>query len=596
MKKMLFWCIGLFWLTPAFASWLDNLNEPAEPPTMEEAFQVDATINNDNTITAQFTIAEGNYLYRDKIRFTIDGDTPIQILPFSLPEGKLKQDDIFGETAVFFDSFTQSLALSRGQAATPATLTIYYQGCSETFNICYPPTQQTIALTLPAHQQSVNSVDIAAPLSESDRLAQSLAEDGWFTIILSFLGIGILLAFTPCVFPMIPILSSIIIGEGKDITTRRALTLSLIYVLAMSVTYTIAGLLTGLLGANLQALFQTPWVLISFSLLFVLLALSMFGFYELQLPQFLQNRLHQLSQKQQGGKWISVALMGLLSGLIVGPCLAPPLAGALIFLGQQGDPILGASALFAMSMGMGLPLLLIGTSAGTLLPKAGPWMNTIKSFFGVVMLALAIWILERILPSWLILLLWGGSAIIVAVYLGAFAIPMSGLQKCFKGLGLVLFIVGTVLLITGLHHHPRLAQTLHPLLQQQATSSSAHSGLDFVAIQDLDELRQYLANTTTPVMLDLYADWCVDCKTMEATTFQDKRIIQALSNTTLLQLDMTDNTLAHQALLKHYGIFGPPTILFFDAKGQEQRPYRLIGSLGPDPFYQHLQTLPNLSP
>ena len=315
--------------------------------------------------------------------------------------------------------------LNRSPQQQNISLTVHYQGCSETFNICYPPTKKIIELVLPASNTSLvdkanTQVLSSTPLlSEQDRLAQSLANDNLFTILISFFGLGLLLAFTPCVFPMIPILSSIIVGEGKDITTRRAFILSLVYVLAMSLTYTVAGLLTGLLGANLQTMLQNPWVISSFSALFVVLSLSMFGLYELQLPQGIQDRLHRISHNQTGGKLVGVALMGLLSGLIVGPCLAPPLAGALVFIGQQGDPLLGASALFSLSMGMGIPLLVIGTSAGSLLPKAGPWMDGIKSVFGVLMIALAIWLLERIIPGWVALLLWGSLLIVSAVYLGA---------------------------------------------------------------------------------------------------------------------------------------------------------------------------------
>lgn len=394
---------------------------------------------------------------------------------------------------------------------------------------------------------------------------------------------------------MIPILSSIIVGEGKDITTRRAFILSLVYVLAMSLTYTVAGLLTGLLGANLQTMLQNPWVISSFSALFVVLSLSMFGLYELQLPQGIQDRLHRISHNQTGGKLAGVALMGLLSGLIVGPCLAPPLAGALVFIGQQGDPLLGASALFSLSMGMGIPLLVIGTSAGSLLPKAGPWMDGIKSVFGVLMIALAIWLLERIIPGWVALLLWGSLLIVSAVYLGALnslSMVSTGWEKLLKGFGLIILVYGSLLIVGSASGSQNVWQPLTALTSPSFNTGENQHGVKFIQIDNLTELEQQLSRSTRPVMLDLYADWCTECKTMEMTTFKDPAVVAALANTTTLQLDMTDNTAEHKALLKKFSIFGPPTILFFDSQGDEYSQYRLIGGLDAQDFSQHIANIP----
>ncbi|MFW5446622.1 MAG: protein-disulfide reductase DsbD, partial [Methylophagaceae bacterium] len=444
-------------------------------------------------------------------------------------------------------------------------------------------TQNTAPLVMPS-----------AASSEQDSLAQKLAQDSLIKILLGFLGAGLLLSFTPCVFPMIPILSSIIVGEGERITTRRAFALSLAYVLAMSVTYTAAGVITGLLGENIQALFQNPWIIGSFSALFVILSLSMFGLFELQLPQSLQHRLHQISHNQKGGRLAGAALMGLLSGLIVGPCLAPPLAAALIFIGQHGDPVLGGLALFALSMGMGIPLLIIGTSAGTLLPKAGTWMNNIKAVFGVLMLALAIWMLERIIPGWVSLLLWGALLIMSAVYLGALntlSIESNGWDKLWKGLGLILLIYGGLLMIGGASGSHSVWQPLHFISTSNTNSTTASHGLTFTKVNNLAELEQQLTQTSQPVMLDLYADWCVECKRMEATTFKDQNVIQALENTLTLQVDMSANTQQHKDLLKHFGLFGPPTMLFFDKQGQEQPRSRLIGMIEPGQLIQHTANL-----
>ena len=604
MKKILFLLLISFtFIVPAQAGLLDNIGfgNDGLPPSQDEAFQFDMAVQDPQTLLARFTVAAGNYLYRDKIKFEISGTHPIQILHFELPEGKNKIDEIFGPTDVFFDDIDIQLPLNRSPQQQNISLTVHYQGCSETFNICYPPTKKIIELVLPASNTSLvdkanTQVLSSTPLlSEQDRLAQSLANDNLFTILISFFGLGLLLAFTPCVFPMIPILSSIIVGEGKDITTRRAFILSLVYVLAMSLTYTVAGLLTGLLGANLQTMLQNPWVISSFSALFVVLSLSMFGLYELQLPQGIQDRLHRISHNQTGGKLAGVALMGLLSGLIVGPCLAPPLAGALVFIGQQGDPLLGASALFSLSMGMGIPLLVIGTSAGSLLPKAGPWMDGIKSVFGVLMIALAIWLLERIIPGWVALLLWGSLLIVSAVYLGALnslSMVSTGWEKLLKGFGLIILVYGSLLIVGSASGSQNVWQPLTALTSPSFNTGENQHGVKFIQIDNLTELEQQLSRSTRPVMLDLYADWCTECKTMEMTTFKDPAVVAALANTTTLQLDMTDNTAEHKALLKKFSIFGPPTILFFDSQGEEYSQYRLIGGLDAQDFSQHIANIP----
>lgn len=446
----------------------------------------------------------------------------MQVLPFSLPAGENKMDEIFGLTEVYQHDTDIKLTLNRSGNNSEITLKAYYQGCSETFHICYPPTEKEVTLTLPAKTDNVKTAELESdtllaatvPLSEQDRLAQSLAQDSLTKILFVFFGLGILLAFTPCVFPMIPILSSIIIGEGEKITTHRAFILSLTYVLAMSVTYTAAGVLTGLLGENLQAAFQNPWIIGSFSGLFVILALSMFGLFELQLPHFIQHHLHTISHKQQGGTLIGAGLMGLISGVIVGPCLAPPLAGALIFIGQHGDPVLGGAALFSMSLGMGLPLIAIGTSEGSLLPRAGDWMNTIKSVFGILMLGLAIWMLERILPGWISLLLWGSLLIVAAIYLGALnslGIDASGWAKFWKGIGLILLIYGGLLIVGGSQGGNNVWQPLN-IVAAHDNQTKETSAVQFTQVNDLEELNRALTQTTKPVMLDFYADWCVDCK------------------------------------------------------------------------------------
>ena len=606
MKKLLLLLLFTFALPLQVCGGLfdgtGSLSANDTPPPMDEAFSFSVDIQDQQTLLGRFVIANGNYIYRDKIKFELSGEHPIQLHGYTLPAGENKIDEIFGPTEVYHHNTDIVLPLSRIDLAQEITFTAHYQGCSETFNICYPPTKKQFTLQLAETTQSAppslasTKTEMELPFSEQDKIAHSLANDGIGKIILGFFGLGLLLAFTPCVFPMIPILSSIIVGEGEHITTRRAFILSLTYVLAMSITYTLAGVITGLLGENLQSLLQNPWVIGSFSALFVLLSLSMFGLYELQLPHGLQNRLHQMSHSQEGGKLLGVGIMGLLSGLIVGPCLAPPLAGALIFIGQHGDPVLGGTALFAMSMGMGLPLIVIGTSAGSLLPKAGGWMNSIKYIFGVLMLALAIWLLERIIPESVALLLWGSLLIITAIYLGALNtlnIESSGWEKLLKGSGLIVLIYGSLLIIGSASGSRSIWQPLHGLTMASASNSSISShGITFTQINNLDELNQQLAQYDRMAMLDLYADWCIDCKTMELTTFQDPDVIKTMSNMTKLQVDLTDNTDAHKALLKEFGLFGPPTLLFFDANGNEYKQYRLVGAIDAEGLLQHLAKLP----
>tara|TARA_R110002050_G_scaffold269917_2_gene412522 strand:+ start:61564 stop:63411 length:1848 start_codon:yes stop_codon:yes gene_type:complete len=613
MKKYFF----LFLLLLSFSiharpGLLDSLglgNEFDTPPNVDEVFVFSAQIQDPQALLARWQIAEGNYLYRDKIQFELLDNDNVQLLAFSLPAGENKMDEIFGLSEVYHRDTDVVLPIKRSTESQQVTLKAHYQGCSETFNICYPPTNKTVSLTLPAAiasdtatiNSAINNQISSAPpvIAEQDRIAQSLAQDSLIKIMLGFFGLGLLLAFTPCVFPMIPILSSIIVGGGERITTHRAFILSLSYILAMSVTYTAAGIMTGILGENLQAMFQNPWIIGSFSGLFVILSLSMFGLFELQLPQVLQHRLHQISHKQQGGSVTGAAVMGLLSGLIVGPCLAPPLAGALIFIGQHGDPILGGAALFMLSMGMGLPLLIIGTSAGSLLPKAGDWMNTIKAIFGILMLGLAIWMLERIIPGWISLLLWGGLLIVSAVYLGALntlAIDSNGWEKLRKGLGLILLIYGSLLIIGAASGSHNLWQPLQAIAQTGTNNKQDLHGLDFKPVNNLTELEQVLAQSKQPAMLDFYADWCVDCKKMEATTFKDVGVIAALKGTTLIQIDITDYTEEQRALLQHFGLFGPPTLLFFDASGKEYSQYRLIGGTSASALLEHLDKLAIIRP
>jgi len=570
----------------------------------EKAFSFSSEVIDGNLILLQWDIADGYYLYRDKFEFSIEEGDGVTLGKPKYPKGKSIIDETFGKMIVFYKNVGVKVPLGRAKTdATNLSLRIKYQGCADA-GFCYPPEIITTSLMLPEGDASVSAKPVvkeevkpSVALSEQDSIANSLENDGFLMIVLTFFGFGLLLAFTPCVFPMIPILSSIIVGQGESVTTRHAFKLSLVYVLAMALTYTVAGIIAGLFGANLQAAFQNPWILGSFSIVFVLLSFSMFGFYELQLPASLQSKLTEISNKQQGGTTAGVAIMGFLSALIVGPCVAAPLMGALIYIGQTGDAVLGGVALFALSMGMGAPLIAIGTSAGKLMPKAGAWMDSIKAIFGVMLLAVAIWMLERIIPAPVAMLLWAALLIVSGVFMGALLqmeSTVSGWRKLWKGLGLILVIYGGLLLIGVASNATDPLQPLRGLTMGASSGgvSASHQEVEFKKIKSLDDLDRELKAASAqnkPVMLDFYADWCVSCKEMERYTFSDPGVINELSKGILLQADVTANDEIDKALLKKFRLIGPPSMIFWDKSGKELRSMRLVGFLEADPFLQHVK-------
>ena len=569
---------------------------------VDQAFAYSSDMLDGNNLVARWKIAEDYYLYREKFSFEIRDASGISLGAVTLPRGQMKNDESFGDMEVFHDGVEVKLPLLRTNLnPTNITLVAKYQGCAEA-GFCYPPQERLLPISLPAGV-AMTATAISGPgkgaapiVSEQDQIASTLAGDNTLLVLLSFFGFGLLLAFTPCVFPMIPILSSIIVGQGEQLTTRRAFVLSLVYVLAMAAAYTGAGVIAGLFGSNVQAMFQNPWVLSSFAAVFVLLSLSMFGFYELQMPSFLQSKFTELSNKQKGGTLTGVAVMGFLSAIIVGPCVAAPLAGALIYIGQTGDAVLGGAALFMLSMGMGAPLLVIGTSAGKILPRAGSWMDTIKAVFGVLMIAVAIWMLERIIPAEVALFLWAALLIISAIYMGAFepyGVDANGWRKLWKGLGLVMFIYGALLVIGAASGARDVLQPLHMLTGGKGGSATAESSqLKFKIIKSSDDLDRAVAAAAAqnkPVMLDFYADWCISCKEMEKFTFSNPEVHQALANAVLLKADVTANDDIDKALLKRFGLIGPPSILFFGTDGQERPPYRLVGFIKAKEFRSHVE-------
>ncbi len=558
----------------------------------DRAFQLQYQVAGPDRLKLQWQIAEGYYLYRRQ--FQLRSLTPgVEPGPLQLPPGKPKKDPEFGTTEVYYHQVEARVPLrKRPPQATPLTLEVRYQGCAER-GVCYPPIVKTIQLRLPASSSPTGDAE-TAPVAEQDRIARAIGTQGFWLTLVSFLGFGILLAFTPCCFPMLPILSGIIVGHGHRITTIRAFSLSLAYVIASALTYAAFGLLAGLFGANLQAAFQHPWVIAIFSGLFVLLALSMFGLYELQMPAAWQTRLSRLQGRHSGGL-VHAAVMGTLSALIVGPCVAAPLAGALIYVGQTGDALLGGAALFSLGLGMGLPLIAVGTSAGKLLPKAGLWMNTVKAVFGVLMLGVAIWMLERILPPSVTLLLWALWFIVPAIYLGA-ATPLpesaSHARRLGKALGVVMLTYGILLLI-GLAAGSR--DVFQPLKILTVRAASPGTAPVFRPVASVADLQRALArNPDRWVMLDFYADWCVSCKELERETFADPSVARSLTGLLTLRADVTANDRDQRQLLRRFGLIGPPAVLFFNPQGEECRAARLVGYVPPRQFLDHLQRLERL--
>jgi thiol:disulfide interchange protein DsbD len=563
-------------------------DDAALPP--EVAFRADVTVTDPFNIRVDWQIADGYYLYRDSLEAQITGNVAQAGMP-AIPNGKPKLDEHFGQTEVFYESVSFNVPLSR---ATPNAdvipLTLKAQGCKED-SICYPVHTVTLDVALPAAnpEDAPRDVSVIAPLvSEQDRLSQMILNGNLLVVLLTFTGLGLLLSFTPCVLPMVPILSGIIAGQGKDVTTGKAFALSLTYVLGMAVTYTLAGAAFAAMGGQIQAALQKPWIIIAVSGLFVALAMSMFGFYELQMPAFVQSRMSAVSNRQRAGSFVGTAVMGALSALVVTTCVAPPLVASMTVIAKAGDITRGALSLFAMSIGMGIPLLVIGTSAGRWLPKAGAWMNQIKGAFGFMMLGLAVWILERILPAAITMLMWAALVFVAGIFLGAFQSLATGsrpTEKLSKAFGLMAALYGAALLMGALSG---ATNPLQPL--QFVGSGGTQTQLQFKRIKtttDLDRELTEAAAQQRPVMLDFYADWCVSCKEMEHYTFTDKSVHRSLAEVTLLQADVTANDSEDQALLQRFGIFGPPTIVFFGADGQERQNYRVVGFMPAAKFAAH---------
>lgn len=572
--------------------------------TLEEAFVLTSEVIDGKAIVT-FDLADDIYVYKERVSVEITPNESVKIGAFLLPEGSEHDGEM-----VYFDKERLSIPLEKlsdksGVAAFE--LLVNYQGCSNK-GLCYEPSTQkfdlevdldTLEMAGGAHVVNLETADAAEGIEDEDPIRALLSGGNILYILGGFFIFGLLLSLTPCVFPMVPILSSVIVSHGSDMTTKKAFLLSMVYVQAMAITYTIAGVIAGLSGAGVQAAFQTPWVIIGFSAVFVLLALSMFGLFEIQMPQGLQSYLNRKTEGRGKG-YTTIAIMGLLSALIVGPCVAAPLAAALGFISQTGDAFLGGMALYALSMGMGVPLLIVGTGAGKFMPRPGSWMDAIKSIFGVMMLAVAIWMLSRVLDNSVIMFLWSALGVFVAVNIGAFEEKNEAYcNPCYaaqKSIGIMVFLFSLALFVGSITNASSMLNPLEKILPSQtAVQGSSKEEIkkkNFIKVHSLSELEEVISSSKgKKIMLDFYADWCTSCKELEHLTFSNPDVQKALTDYVLIQADVTANTDEEKALSKKFGLFGPPAMIFYDEKGEELTKERIIGFLPPYELIKKLEEL-----
>lgn len=571
------------------------------------------------TVTLRWQIAPGYYLYRDRFRVAQGGQDAV----LDLPEGILKQDLVFGAVQVYRQDVVVTVPL-----AANGDLDVHYQGCKED-SICYPPSNKRFVRaalgpgsgplsgidqplsedpvapipgaargTTAAPSGTTATAATAAPgapplLPEHRRITQALASGHVLTVLLGFLGFGLLLSLTPCVYPMIPILVGMLARHGETVSGRQGFLLSLSFVLAMAISYAVFGVIAGSLRLNLQAAAQTPWLIGLFSAVFVLLALSSFGIFSLQIPGVLQTRLRRLIERQRDTTLKGSALMGVLSALIVGPCVTPPLLGALLYISQTGNALLGGAALFMLGAGFGIPLLIVGASAGHLLPRAGRWMNAVRQFFGILLLAVAIWLLERILADSVTALLWACLLIVGAVLMGAMdRLPAAagGWTRLRSGVGLLLLCYGAIMLLGASSGGGNLLQPLRAWrssVQAEATQPFQRIAGEAALEQALHQARQ----RGQPLVLDFYADWCAVCHQMARTTFADSTVQALLRRTVAVQLDVTRDNAGNRALLQRFDLFGPPGLVFFTSDGEELQDWLLVGSVDAGTLRRYLHAL-----
>ncbi|WP_428024287.1 protein-disulfide reductase DsbD [Arcobacter sp.] len=568
MKKLIllfFTFVFLFGVEKSFLS-------PAE--AFKESFETKS-----NSLIINMELGKDIYLYADKISVKIKTPTSVDLTK----ELNLPKPIPYEEFIVYFHDLKIEVPFSLLKSKVDAKeyeIEFNFQGCSK-LGLCYAPMSKATVVKIPENIVADTAKNI--DLNETDTIANSLKDGNFLIVLLTFFGFGLLLSLTPCVFPMIPILSSIIVkaGQNEELTTRRGFFLSLIYVLSMSLAYTIAGIIAGLFGANLQVALQNPYVLTAFAAIFVVLAFSMFGYFKLELPQSLQNKINKTTEGKEKQGVFGIAIMGFLSALIVGPCVAPPLAGALVYIGQTGDASLGGVALFVMSLGMGLPLLLIGLGAGKFMPKPGGWMENITKIFGIVMLAIAIWMLDRVLEPIFVMYLWALLLLGSAIYLKVYE------HILIKLITLVILIYGVLVFVGAVSGATNILNPLEKFTSSKVVSMQ-EKGLSFKRVKNIAELEDEIKKSTKPVMLDFYADWCVACIEFEKITFKDEAVKSKLSGFTLLQADVTANNQDDKELQKRFGIVGPPGIVFWNKDKKEVNAAKIVGFKNPKEFLEVL--------
>lgn len=548
-------------------------------------------------LTIQFELADNVYLYRDKLKFSLLDKTPFSSAKF-IETPQIISDPSFGDVAVFFHSASATLDLTQLPENT-LQLKMHYMGCDQAIGLCYPP--QTALLDITSFVKTATAINVAAPeqiipadetnLDQASGILGFLQNAGLILILATFLLLGMGLTFTPCVLPMMPIISSIIAGQ-KSLTARQGFTLSSVYVLGMALTFALAGVLVGSLGAsfNIQIYMQQPWVLSIFAALFIVLALAMFGLFELRLPRFIQEPLDNLNQKQHGGSLIGVLLMGALSAIVVSPCVSAPLAGALLYISTTGDAVLGGLALFALGLGMGLPLIIIGTSGAYVLPKAGAWMDSVKYFFGVLLLAVALWLLGRFIPETAYMIGWIILIAVYAVVLGAFEPAVTTSKRLIKAFALLAFVFASALLFKLV-----LGDSANSVMQtssQPSTKSVQSSDTFFLTISEQKELAAALNKAKQDekiVFLDVYADWCIECKIMSNTLFKDPDVQTHLENFVRIKFDITRFDDFHKTYLEQHNLFGPPALLFYGKNGELISEANILGEISKQKLINHLQ-------
>jgi thiol:disulfide interchange protein DsbD len=538
-----------------------------------------------NSFSINWQIKPGYFLYKDRIKLTEQSEKISTVGDISFPKASNRIDP----QGHSYDIYRNSLVLQvpiLNEKPGETLINLHYQGCSDD-GFCYPPVNESIRLTVDVNLAligaSLEKAEIEKQSSVANPVEKLFAEENWMIIILSFLGFGLLLSFTPCILPMVPVLSGIIIGHGENISTRKAFLLSLSYVLSMSITYAAVGAMVALVGNNLQILMQTPWVIVLFSLLFVILALSMFGFFDLKLPLSWQMALAKVSRRQGHGHYLGAAIMGSLSTLILSPCVTAPLIGALGYIAQTGNILLGCLTLFFLGLGMGIPLLLIGTSAGKWLPKTGVWMNTIKNLFGILLLSVSIYLLNRIISPLWIMLLWSSLFIFSGIYFGALLSAQTKHEKFCQGIGIIMFGYGLLILVGT-----SMGST-NPFKPLEIFSKNQAAELVHTKIKTLAEIQKALADTSgKPIILDFYADWCTSCKIMENEVFSKIDVQKALQNFRMLQVDVTDQNVENQKIMRHFEIIAPPTFVFFNQYGKEITELRMVGEASTQEVLKHL--------